>query len=123
MNKKIKFIEIFQKYVNGEQMPKTIKRGSSVLDYDNKDKKYYERGSEKCIYLSIENFKELENEFEILEDNTEDKGYELLKTIKNENNFEGFEDMGYEYGKFCIDFYKGVRKAFENELRKEKEDD
>lgn len=72
MNKKIKFIEIFQKYVNGEQMPKTIKRGSSVLDYDNKDKKYYERGSEKCIYLSIENFKELENEFEILEDNTEE---------------------------------------------------
>ena len=52
--------------------------------------------------------------FRILEDNTED-------IEETENNLEGFKEFGEKLGKIYLDIIEGFKKAFEDELRKEKE--
>lgn len=82
MNKKIKIIELFQKYANYEELPKKIAYKEQVFNlYD--DSLY--ATNEECLdrfmdYINYD-FSNLNEEVEILEDNTEEieelKGLEV----------------------------------------------
>ena len=114
MNKKIKVIELLNKIANGEEVPNKIKIFGIVFVWFEgsyrKEDANLEYISDYCRLDCM-----LNDEIEILEDNTEDKGYELLKTIKNENDFE---QLGYEVGKLSIAIAKGLEKAIK-EMRKD----
>ena len=111
MNKKIKVIELLNKIANGEEVPKKIK---------SEDKEFYFQEDEASIdylyrtdkngngWLVVQDLA-LNDEVEILEDNTEE--------IEEKSNFE---NMGYEIAQAYFEFYKGIAKAL-TEKRKESE--
>ena len=110
MNKKIKLIELLNKIVNGEDLPKRIKIQEYVFELSKDYEHYYYNEDVEITHLINHNFSNLNDEVEILEDNTEE--------IEEKSNFE---DMGYEIAQAYFEFYKGIAKAL-TEKRKESED-
>ena len=113
MNKKIKVIELLNKIANGEDLPKRIKIQDYVFELSKDYEHYYYNEDVEIVaitHLINHNFSNLNDEVEILEDNTEE--------IEEKSNFE---DMGYEIAQAYFEFYKGIAKAL-TEKRKESED-
>ena len=110
MNKKIKVIELLNKIANGEDLPKRIKIQEYVFELSKDYEHYYYNEDVEITHLINHNFSNLNDEVEILEDNTEE--------IEEKSNFE---DMGYEIAQAYFEFYKGIAKAL-TEKRKESED-
>ena len=110
MNKKIKVIELLNKIANGEDLPKRIKIQDYVFELSKDYEHYYYNEDVEITHLINHNFSNLNDEIEILEDNTEE--------IEEKSNFE---DMGYEIAQAYFEFYKGIAKAL-TEKRKESED-
>ena len=118
MNKKIKIIELLNKIVNGEEVPKKIKREYGLvytLNFGHETPTYYD-DNDRTLWDGY-NFNILNEDVEILEDNTED-------------NTEEIEELTY----FCIgnakstDQTKMIDKINElvkriNEIRKDKSND
>lgn len=107
MNKKITVIELLNKIANEESYRPTVKYQEmtytyhwDIGDYTNDFNSEYGIFSGWALNLM------LNNEVEILEDNTED-----IEEIK----VDTFEQLGYEVGKLYLDFAKGIAKAV-NEL-------
>jgi len=110
MNKKIKIIELLNKIANGEDLPKRIKIQDYVFELSKDYEHYYYNEDVEITHLINHNFSNLNDDIEILEDNTEE--------IQEKSNFE---DMGYEIAQAYFEFYKGIAKAL-TEKRKESED-
>lgn len=111
MNKKIKVIEVLNEMANDESYRPTVKYKEMTYTY------HYDIGdytndfnSEYGIFSGWALNLMLNDEVEILEDNTEE--------IEEKSNFE---DMGYEIAQAYFEFYKGIAKAL-TEKRKESED-
>lgn len=91
MNKKIIVIELLNKIVNGEEVPKRIKLYSNIytLKSVHETPTYY-NDNDKTLWEGY-NFSILNDEVEILEDNTEEIE-ELDRNLK-------FDDLITPYGK------------------------
>lgn len=74
MNKKIKMIELLNKIANGEDLPKEIKFDNEVFVYIDKWEQYVTKEEEIPLLRRIcdYNYSGLNEEVEILEDNTEE---------------------------------------------------
>jgi len=112
MNKKIKIIELFQKYANYEELPKKIAYKKQVFNlYDDSlyatDRECLDRFMDYINY----DFSNLNDYIEILEDNTEE--IEELKPIEDGISYR------YEWEKVPNKINELVKAI--NELRKEKE--
>ena len=107
---KIKIIDLLNKIANGEDLPKRIKIQDYVFELSKDYEHYYYNEDVEITHLINHNFSNLNDEVEILEDNTEE--------IEEKSNFE---DMGYEIAQAYFEFYKGIAKAV-TEKRKESED-
>ena len=81
MNKKIKLIELLNKIVNGEDLPKRIKIQEYVFELSKDYEHYYYNEDVEITHLINHNFSNLNEEVEILEDNTEE--IEELLTIED----------------------------------------
>ena len=111
MNKKIRAIEVLNEMANNESYRPTVKYKEMTYTY------HYDIGdytndfnSEYGIFSGWALNLMLNDEVEILEDNTEE--------IEEKSNFE---NMGYEIAQAYFEFYKGIAKAL-TEKRKESED-
>ena len=83
MNKKIKIIELLNKIANGEEVPEKIKiRGNTLkwIEIDFGEEKGYKVIDKNSIFywlqdiISLDSIEDLNDEVEILEDNTEEIG-------------------------------------------------
>ena len=114
MNKKIMVIELLEMFFKKEKMPKRIKVGAFEFEYREELNAYFNINEKSSCEDLLENWfedaRQLNQEVEILEDNTEE--------IEEKSNFE---DMGYEIAQAYFEFYKGIAKAL-TEKRKESED-
>lgn len=72
MNKKIKVIELLNKIANGEDLPKRIKIQDYVFELSKDYEHYYYNEDVEITHLINHNFSNLNDEVEILEDNTEE---------------------------------------------------
>ena len=72
MNKKIKIIELLNKIANGEDLPKRIKIQEYVFELSKDYEHYYYNEDVEITHLINHNFSNLNEEVEILEDNTEE---------------------------------------------------
>ena len=72
MNKKIKVIELLNKIANGEDLPKRIKIQDYVFELSKDYEHYYYNEDVEITHLINHNFSNLNEEVEILEDNTEE---------------------------------------------------
>lgn len=81
MNKKIKVIELLNKIANGEDLPKRIKIQDYVFELSKDYEHYYYNEDVEITHLINHNFSNLNDEVEILEDNTEE--IEELLTIED----------------------------------------
>ena len=108
MNKKIKVIELLQYFADEKEiiMPKYIRYWDRIGHKDEVMLVCKENIINKLDECKID----LNDEVEILENNTEE--------IEEKSNFE---DMGYEIAQAYFEFYKGIAKAL-TEKRKERED-
>ena len=92
MNKKIKIIELLNKIANGEEVPEKIKiRGNTLkwieIDFEVEEEKGYKVIDKNSSFywlqdiISLDSIEDLNEEVEILEDNTEQiEGIELIGT-------------------------------------------
>ena len=111
MNKKITIIELLNKIANGEELPKSIKYYGFIWQLHNGN--YVENGQRMLEdYLANGIVESLNDEVEILEDNTEE-----IEEYKGES----FEQLGYEIGKMSTAIVRGLIKAV-NEMKEESED-
>lgn len=81
MNKKIKLIELLNKIANGEDLPKRIKIQDYVFELSKDYEHYYYNEDVEITHLINHNFSNLNDEVEILEDNTEK--IEELKPVED----------------------------------------
>lgn len=109
MNKKIKIIDLMQKCANKENIPERILYKNTAFVLNDCKCYYNEEKDERLLDYIIPTFSNLNDEVEILEDNTE----EIEETTS-------FEQIGYDIGKITMEIAKGFEKAI-NELKKEKE--
>lgn len=72
MNKKIKIIELLNKIATGEDLPKRIKIQEYVFELSKDYEHYYYNEDVEITHLINHNFSNLNDEVEILEDNTEE---------------------------------------------------
>ena len=113
MNKKIKVIELLNKIANGEDLPKRIKIQDYVFELSKDYEHYYYNEDVEITHLINHNFSNLNDEVEILEDNTEE-----------------IEELELEVGTINIvaDVYENRKKINElvkaiNSIRKDKSND
>ena len=114
MNKKIRAIEVLNEMANNESYRPTVKYKEMTYTY------HYDIGdytndfnSEYGIFSGWALNLMLNDEVEILEDNTEE-----LEGFKRES----FEQLGYEVGKLSIAIAKGLEKAIK-EMREDLKDE
>ena len=81
MNKKIKVIELLNKIANGEDLLKRIKIQDYVFELSKDYEHYYYNEDVEITHLINHNFSNLNEEVEILEDNTEE--IEELKPVED----------------------------------------
>ena len=91
MNKKIKVIELLNKIANGEDLPKRIKIQDYVFELSKDYEHYYYNEDVEITHLINHNFSNLNDEVEILEDNTEE-----IEEIPEER-IEDCTDRNYAY--------------------------
>ena len=72
MNKKIKMIGLLNMIANGEDLPKRIKIQDYVFELSKDYEHYYYNEDVEITHLINHNFSNLNDEVEILEDNTEE---------------------------------------------------
>lgn len=115
MNKKIKIIELLNKIANGEEMPQKINYDNEVYVYIGRWEQYVTEEEEIPLLrrISAYNYSGLNDEVEILEDNTEE--IEELKYDVVDENGRGW----YKLDTIANKVTELVRAV--NKLRKEKE--
>lgn len=94
MNKKIKMIELLNMIANGEKVPKIIKYNYDTFQYSSKWEQYIKEGYDEIPLLRIisdYNYSGLNDEVEILEDNTKE-----IDEIPEER-IENCTDRNYAY--------------------------
>lgn len=118
MNKKIKVIDLLNKIANKEEVPKKIKWQDNIYEYDFEDDLGYasarmDFGVRQYLTddLSLDTFKDLNDEVEILEENTE--------KIEELTRYEDMEEYDYRDIDINRDKINELVKAVNN-LRKEK---
>ena len=72
MNKKIEMIGLLNMIANGEDLPKRIKIQDYVFELSKDYEHYYYNEDVEITHLINHNFSNLNDEVEILEDNTEE---------------------------------------------------
>lgn len=110
MNKKITIIELLNKIANGEEVPKKIKREYGLvytLNFGHETPTYYD-DNDRTLWDGY-NFNILNEEVEILEDNTEE--IEELKPVKDGITYR------YEWSEIPNKINELVKAV--NKLRKE----
>ena len=130
MNKKIKIIELLNKIANGEEVPEKIKiRGNTLkwieIDFEVEEEKGYKVIDKNSSFywlqdiISLDSIEDLNEEVEILEDNTEQiEGIELIGTNFMDMDKNQLKD---EINKNRIFINKLRQEIFE--LRKDKNND
>ena len=130
MNKKIKIIELLNKIANGEEVPEKIKiRGNTLkwieIDFEVEEEKGYKVIDKNSNFywlqdiISLDSIEDLNEEVEILEDNTEQiEGIELIGTNFMDMDKNQLKD---EINKNRIFINKLKQEIFE--LRKDKNND
>ena len=130
MNKKIKIIELLNKIANGEEVPEKIKiRGNTLkwieIDFEVEEEKGYKVIDKNSSFywlqdiISLDSIEDLNEEVEILEDNTEQiEGIELIGTNFMDMDKNQLKD---EINKNRIFINKLKQEIFE--LRKDKNND
>lgn len=113
MNKKIKVIELLNKIANGEDLPKRIKIQDYVFELSKDYEHYYYNEDIEITHLINHNFSNLNDEVEILEDNTEE--IEEIPQYRIDN----CTDYNYSY---LAEKYNKLAKAV-NQIRKDKSND
>ena len=84
MNKKIKLIELLNKIATGEDLPKRIKIQDYVFELSKNYEPYYYNEDVEITHLINHNFSNLNDEVEILEDNTEEiEELEITEIVQN----------------------------------------
>lgn len=84
MNKKIKIIELLNMIANGEDLPKRIKIQDYVFELSKDYEHYYYNEDVEITHLINHNFSNLNDEVEILEDNTEEiEELEITEIVQN----------------------------------------
>ena len=84
MNKKIKLIELLNKIATGEDLPKRIKIQDYVFELSKDYEHYYYNEDVEITHLINHNFSNLNDEVEILEDNTEEiEEVEITEIVQN----------------------------------------
>lgn len=113
MNKKIKVIDLFNKKANNEKMPKKFKYKNYIFELDDVNEDTIDKEKQVAFTELIQfNLNNLNDEVEILEDNTEE--IEELDLIKKENIWDKLS--------MCEEKINELVKVV-NELRKEKSND
>lgn len=107
MNKKIKIIELMQKCANKENIPERIVYKNTVFTLNDCKNYYNEEEDERLLDYIIPTFSNLNDEVEILEDNTEE--------------IEELPDYNYSIKENRDKINELVRAV--NKLRKEKSND
>ena len=107
MNKKIKIIELMQKCANKENIPERIVYKNTVFTLNDCKNYYNEEKDERLLDYIIPTFSNLNDEVEILEDNTEE--------------IEELPDYNYSIKENRDKINELVRAV--NKLRKEKSND
>ena len=87
MNKKIKVIELLNKIANGEDLPKRIKIQDYVFELSKDYEHYYYNEDVEITHLINHNFSNLNDEVEILEDNTEE--IEEIEELRTDEVIDG----------------------------------
>ena len=130
MTKKIKIIELLNKIANGEEVPEKIKiRGNTLkwieIDFEVEEEKGYKVIDKNSNFywlqdiISLDSIEDLNEEVEILEDNTEQiEGIELSGTNFMDMDKNQLKD---EINKNRIFINKLKQEIFE--LRKDKNND
>ena len=130
MTKKIKIIELLNKIANGEEVPEKIKiRGNTLkwieIDFEVEEEKGYKVIDKNSNFywlqdiISLDSIEDLNEEVEILEDNTEQiEGIELIGTNFMDMDKNQLKD---EINKNRIFINKLRQEIFE--LRKDKNND
>ena len=128
MNKKIKIIELLNKIANGEEVPEKIKiRGNTLkwIEIDFEEEKGYKVIDKNSSFywlqdiISLDSIEDLNEEVEILEDNTEEiEEIELIGTNFMDMDKNQLKD---EINKNRIFINKLRQEIFE--LRKDKNND
>ena len=113
MNKKIKLIELLNKIVNGEDLPKRIKIQEYVFELSKDYEHYYYNEDVEITHLINHNFSNLNEEVEILEDNTEE--IEELKPVEDGITYR------YEWSEIPNKINELVKAV--NSIRKDKNND
>ena len=101
MNKKIKIIELLNKTANGEELPKKIKYESV---FELQDGLYLSIDDNTCRFADYLwcDFSNINDEVEILEDNTE----------KQEYLGESWKEVGKRVGEWAKEFEQGFKESF-----------
>ena len=104
MNKKIKVIELLNKIANGEDLPKRIKIQDYVFELSKDYEHYYYNEDVEITHLINHNFSNLNDEVEILEDNTEE--IEELDKQKAKNEIWTYTDANINKSNlYCLSLY------------------
>lgn len=120
MNKKIKMIDVINKIANGE-IPKAIKYHNKIYKYvKNEEEEGYlnaDFGGDWLInIIQWDDIKELNQEVEILEDNTEE-----IETIDDVIHLDSFVEVENDLTEVRKKINELVRTI--NQMRKEKENE
>ena len=102
MNKKIKIIELLNKIANGEKVPKIIEYNYDTFQYSSKWEQYIKEGYDEIPLLRIisdYNYSGLNDEVEILEDNTEEIEELNLEALNGMGGFTFTEIEEVAYNK------------------------
>ena len=113
MNKKIKVIELLNTIANGEDLPKRIKIQDYVFELSKDYEHYYYNEDVEITHLINHNFSNLNDEVEILEDNTEE--IEELKPVEDGITYR------YEWSEIPNKINELVKAI--NSIRKDKNND
>ena len=118
MNKKIMVIELLEMFFKKEKMPKRIKVGAFEFEYREELNAYFNINEKSSCEDLLENWfedaRQLNQEVEILEDNTEE-----IEELDTDIHIDSFMDAEFSFNKIAQEINK-LGKVIK-ELRKEKE--
>lgn len=115
MNKKIKIIDLFNKKANNEKMPKKFKYKNYIFELDDVNEYTIDKEKQVAFTELIQfNLNNLNDEIEILEDNTE--GIEDIKGWGLATDYKDFETINHtldRFGNKINELVKAVNKMKE----------
>ena len=101
MNKKIKIIELLNKIANGEEVPKEIIVEKGKYRWDEIKKTYYEPEGLTTLGNAFVLDRMLNNEVEILEDNTKE-----IEELDTDIHIDSFMDAEFNFNKIAQEINK-----------------